>query len=82
MEERFLTANKIIRLSGNRVRTFDSAVESANHTADMTQWPDSASELYRPSDRRLSAKLVSTFEDRGMSRSQPGSSSTAVSSPF
>jgi hypothetical protein len=25
----------------------------------------SASELYRPSDRRLSAKLVSTFADRG-----------------
>jgi hypothetical protein len=26
-----------------------------------TQWPQSASELYRPSDRRLSAKLVPTF---------------------
>jgi hypothetical protein len=25
----------------------------------------SASELYRPSDRRLSAKLVPTFADRG-----------------
>jgi hypothetical protein len=31
-----------------------------------TPWPQSASELYRPSDRRLSAKLVPTFfEDRG-----------------
>jgi hypothetical protein len=30
-----------------------------------TQWPESASELYRPSDRRLLAKLVSTFADRG-----------------
>jgi hypothetical protein len=30
-----------------------------------TPWPESASELYRPSDRRLSAKLVLTFEDRG-----------------
>jgi hypothetical protein len=30
-----------------------------------TPWPESASELYRPSDRRLSAKLVSTFADRG-----------------
>jgi hypothetical protein len=29
-----------------------------------TPWPESASELYRPSDRRLSAKLVTTFEDR------------------
>jgi hypothetical protein len=27
----------------------------------------SASELYRPSDRRLSAKLVQTFADRGCS---------------
>jgi hypothetical protein len=28
-------------------------------------WPESASELYRPSDRHLSAKLVPTFADRG-----------------
>jgi hypothetical protein len=30
-----------------------------------TPWPESASELYRPSDRRLSVKLVSTFADTG-----------------
>jgi NADH:ubiquinone oxidoreductase subunit 5 (subunit L)/multisubunit Na+/H+ antiporter MnhA subunit len=30
-----------------------------------TPWPASASELYRSSDRRLSAKLVPTFADRG-----------------
>jgi hypothetical protein len=30
-----------------------------------TPWPESASELYRPSDHRLSAKLVPTFEHRG-----------------
>jgi hypothetical protein len=30
-----------------------------------TPWPESASELYRPSDRRLSAKLMPTFADRG-----------------
>jgi hypothetical protein len=30
----------------------------------QSQWPKSASELYRPSDRRLSAKLVLTFADR------------------
>jgi hypothetical protein len=29
-----------------------------------TPWPKSASELYRPSDRRLLAKLVQTFGDR------------------
>jgi hypothetical protein len=31
----------------------------------QTPCPESASELYRPSDRRLSAKLVRTFADRG-----------------
>jgi hypothetical protein len=29
-----------------------------------TAWPESASELYRPSDRHLSAKLLPTFADR------------------
>jgi hypothetical protein len=31
----------------------------------QTPWPKSASELYRPSHRRLLAKLVPTFADRG-----------------
>jgi hypothetical protein len=35
-----------------------------------TPWPQSASELYRLSDRRLSAKLVPTFADRGVLRGQ------------
>jgi hypothetical protein len=30
-----------------------------------TPWSESTSELYRPSDRRLSAKLLPTFADRG-----------------
>jgi hypothetical protein len=30
-----------------------------------TPWSESASELYRPSDRRLSAKRLPTFADRG-----------------
>jgi hypothetical protein len=30
----------------------------------FTPWPQSASELYRPSDRSLSAKLVPTYADR------------------
>jgi hypothetical protein len=30
-----------------------------------TPWSESASELYRPSDRRLSAKSLPTFVDRG-----------------
>jgi hypothetical protein len=33
------------------------------HTHTHTPWPESASELYRPSDRRLSAKLVPTIAD-------------------
>jgi hypothetical protein len=37
--------------------------EDTNYTE--TLWPESASELYRPSDHRLSAKLVPTFADRG-----------------
>jgi hypothetical protein len=40
----------------------------------QTPWPQSASELYRPSDRRLSAKLVSTFADRRVSSGQCGRS--------
>jgi hypothetical protein len=31
-----------------------------------TPWPESASALYRPSDRRMSAKLVRTFVDGGV----------------
>jgi hypothetical protein len=31
----------------------------------QTPWPESMSELYRPSDRRLSAKFVPAFADRG-----------------
>jgi hypothetical protein len=31
---------------------------------NQTPWPESASELYRTSDCRLSAKLVPTFADR------------------
>jgi hypothetical protein len=34
-------------------------------TNKQTPWSASASELYRPSDRRLSAKLVPTIADRG-----------------
>jgi hypothetical protein len=30
-----------------------------------TKWSEPTSELYRTSDRRLSAKLVPTFADRG-----------------
>jgi hypothetical protein len=34
-------------------------------TNKQTPWPQSASELYRPSDHSLWVKLVRTFADRG-----------------
>jgi hypothetical protein len=34
---------------------------------EKTLWPESASQLYRLRDRRLSAISVSTFSDRGVS---------------
>jgi hypothetical protein len=41
-----------------------SALQSVNKKK-QTPWSESASEPYRPSDRRLSAKLLPTFVDRG-----------------
>jgi hypothetical protein len=37
---------------------------SVEQTSKQTPWPESASELCLPSDRRLSTKLVPTFADR------------------
>jgi hypothetical protein len=37
----------------------------AKQTNKHTPWPESASELYRPSDSRLSAKLVPAFAAKG-----------------
>jgi hypothetical protein len=54
----------------------------SNQKNKQTRWPESESELYRPSDRRLSAKLVPTFADRGVSRSQRAESPMAVISIF
>jgi hypothetical protein len=34
-------------------------------TNKLTPWPESASELHRPSDCRMSANLVPSFADRG-----------------
>jgi hypothetical protein len=39
-------------------------------TKKQTPWSEFASELYRPSDRRLSAKWLPTFADRGVPRGQ------------
>jgi hypothetical protein len=48
----------------------------------QTPWPQSASDLYRPIDHRLSAKLVPTFSDRGLLRIQRGGSRTTLISVF
>jgi hypothetical protein len=39
--------------------------QKQNNKQQQTPWSESASELYRPSDRRLSVKLVPTFADIG-----------------
>jgi hypothetical protein len=39
-------------------------LKKSNIEQKQTPWPESASELYRPSDRRLSTKLVSPSADR------------------
>jgi hypothetical protein len=53
----------------------------------ITPWPESSSELYRPSDRRLSVKLVPTLANREVPRGQrdgslPTSGSVAGNSDY
>jgi hypothetical protein len=43
------------------LRAYVQSTTTNKQTKKQTQWPESASELYRPRDRRLSAKLVPTF---------------------
>jgi hypothetical protein len=40
-------------------------IKQNKQTNKQTPWSESASELYRPSDRRLSAKWLPTFAERG-----------------
>jgi hypothetical protein len=47
-------------------RSYRKFIDIQGDTGDENSpWPESASELYRPSVRRLSEKLVQTFADRG-----------------
>jgi CBS-domain-containing membrane protein len=41
----------------------NASMEEINN--NLTPWSESASELYRPSDRHLSANWLPTFADRG-----------------
>jgi hypothetical protein len=48
------------------IRVNNEANKSHTRTRKKkTPWSESASELYRPSDRRLSAKWLPTFADTG-----------------
>jgi hypothetical protein len=56
--------NAVTKRNPFPVRT-DFGFKEYSKKKKKTQWSESASELYRPSDRCLSAKLVPTFADRG-----------------
>jgi hypothetical protein len=45
--------------------TKDPLLWKCEQQRKITLWPESTSELYRPSGRRLSAKLLPTFANRG-----------------
>jgi hypothetical protein len=47
-----------------------------------TPWPESAGELYRPSDRRLLTELAPTFADRRVPRGQRDGSLRSYSRIF
>jgi structural maintenance of chromosome 4 len=59
-----------------------SVVSYSSLQTKLTPWPESASELYRPSYPCLSAMLVPTFADRGVLHSQHSGSPTAIISVF
>jgi hypothetical protein len=47
------------------LQTFTACYGDITNKQKQNPWPESASELNRPNERRLSAKLVPTFADRG-----------------
>jgi hypothetical protein len=57
-----MTQTSIALNISNRNRSYTVKEERSFH---KTLWSVSASELYRPNDRRLSAKLLPTFAIRG-----------------
>jgi hypothetical protein len=69
--------SEILRVNSTEFAGQQSSIKNSKRIP----WPESASELYRPSNRRLSAKLVLTFADRGVSYSQRGGS-LRPESPF
>jgi hypothetical protein len=59
-----VTISSKISLNVTHIPLFELKMYGSMHIY-KTPWQESASELYRPSDRRLSEMLVSTFADRG-----------------
>jgi hypothetical protein len=53
------------KITHNRRKLYFMWTEHCKTYIIKTPWPESASELYRPSNRHLSAKLAPTFADRG-----------------
>jgi hypothetical protein len=47
------------------VRSLERKSVTSKRLTELTPWPESASALYRLSDRRLSAKFVPAFANRG-----------------
>jgi hypothetical protein len=54
-----------IRIDYSHFTSLRHNTPAVDTVQQQTPWPESAIELYRPSDLRLSAKLVPTFADRG-----------------
>jgi hypothetical protein len=60
--DRQLSHHQTFKLNWDPTKTTSTRISIQKK---QTPWPESASELYRQSDRRLSATLVLTFADRG-----------------
>jgi hypothetical protein len=79
---RIVSNNSPLCASFQKKQLFHRPNKEVKLQAKQTPWPESASKLYRPSDRRLLVKLVPTFVDRRMSRSQRRGSPMVVISIF
>jgi hypothetical protein len=52
-------------MMGGWGKLHNEEIHNSYSSNKQTPWSDSASELYRPSDRRLSVKWLPTFADKG-----------------
>jgi hypothetical protein len=66
LEQTFVTVERLEHFcSSSKVPQDVGMPESRTKQSKQTPWPESASELYRPSNCRLLAKLVPAFADKG-----------------